>query len=467
MEHTGKSNKKVIVIGASMAGLLVARVLADHFEQVVLVDKDTFPASGENRKGVPQGRHVHALLERGRIIMEEYLPGLTDELVRLGASYVKDASLNVSWYHSGFHKPGVSDIQGIGVTRPTLEAAVRARVIAHEHVQNVGDCKVMGLRVNDDNSRVTGIRFISPQNGSREETLEADLVVDASGRGSHSPVWLEELGYQCPEEEEVCIGVGYTTCLYRRKPEHIRGLDGMLILAKPSSKSLGVIMGVDGNRWIVTMGGYLGNHAPGDYPGFLKFAGELPVPHIYDVIKDAEPLTEPARYKFTANLRRHYEKLTRFPEGYLVLGDAMCSFNPVYGQGMTVAAMEAKALGECLDDGTDRLWKRFFKKAGSIIDIPWSLTVGNDLSFPEVQGRRTLMTRFVNWYIDKLHQTACKDAGVSIAFLKVTNMMAPPPSILHPRIAWRILKDHLMPGSDTSDHAVPENLVDLFEEKHF
>jgi flavin-dependent dehydrogenase len=193
-------------------------------------------------------------------------------------------------------------------------------------------------------------------------------------------------------------------------------------------RRLGVLLAQDGDRWVVTLGGYLGDHAPTDYPGFLEFAKSLPAPQIYDVIKDAEPLGEPVAYKFRANLRRHYEKLARFPEGYLVFGDALCSFNPIYGQGMTVSAMEALALGECLANGRSRLAGRFFDRARKIIDVSWSAAVGNDLGFAEVEGPRTPMVRFLNWYLGKVHIAAHHDARVSIAFLKVINMTAPAPS---------------------------------------
>lgn len=463
-----QSNKKVVVIGASMAGLLAARALAEHFEQVILLERDIFPAPGKNRKGVPQGKHTHVLLELGRQIMEKYLPGLTDELTQLGAASIDDVSLNVRWFHSGgYHQPGVSGLTSVGISRPTLEAAVRTRVLALPNVRAVEDCNVLGLVTTNDNSRVTGVRLIDRQASSREETMTADLVVDASGRGSRSPAWLEELGYSRPAVEEVRIGMGYTTCYYSRQAEHIPGLNGIVFLATPPNKRLGILLAQDGNRWVVTLGGYLGDHVATDYQEFLESAKRLPAPHIYNVIKDAEPLGEPVAYKFPANLRRRYEKLVRFPEGYLVFGDAFCSFNPIYGQGMTVAAMEAQALGECLARGPNRLAKYFFAKASKIIDVSWSAAVGNDLGFPEVEGPRTPMVRFLNWYLGKVHIAAHHDAQVSIAFLKVINMIAPPPSIMHPYIVRRVIKgnlwasrrkdsanDHLNKPSKQLDHRV-------------
>lgn len=443
-----------------MAGLLAARVLADHFEQVTLLERDTFPAPGANRKGVPQGNHTHVLLERGRQIMEMLLPGLTDELTRLGAAKVTDVSSNIRWFHGGgYHRPGVSRVSGVGVSRPTLETAVRARVLALPNVRARENCNVLGLVTTADNNRVSGVRLIDRQTGSDRETMLADLVVDAGGRGSRSPAWLEALGYSRPQVEEVRIGMGYTTCYFRRQPEHIPGLDGIVFLATPPNKHLGVLLAQDGHRWVLTLGGYLGDHVATDYQAFLEAARRLPAPHIYNVIRDAELLGEPAAYKFPANLRRRYEKLARFPEGYLVFGDALCSFNPIYGQGMTVAALEAQALGECLASGPDRLAKRFFARAGKIIDVSWSAAVGNDLGFPEVEGSRTPLVRFLNWYFGKLHAAAQHDAQVSIAFLKVINMVAPPPTIFHPRIVWRVIKGSLWPGQRKAGAGAEEQIL--------
>lgn len=447
----GKPGSRAVVIGASMAGLMAARALAGHFEEVVLLERDIFPEPGENRKGVPQGKHIHVLMERGRQIMEKYLPGLTDDLTGHGAVHIKDASLTVRWFNrGGYHKPGVSGISGLAVSRPMLEALVRARVLALPNVTALEGYRVLGLVTENGDghnlSRVAGVRLDERKSGSGRDTLLADLVVDASGRGSRSPAWLNELGCVRPQEEEVRIGLGYTSCYFRRQPEHIPGLNGIVIMATPPDKRMGAMLAQDGNRWVVTLGGYLDEHAPTDYPGFLEYARRLSAPHIYQVIKDAKPLSGPAAYTFPANLRRHYEKLDSFPQGYLVFGDALCSFNPIYGQGMTVAAMESEALDECLAEGRDRLAERFFAQASKIIDVSWSITVGNDLNYPEVEGPRTPMVRFLNWYIDKLYLAAHQDAAVSIAFLKVTNMVAPPPTILHPRIVWRVIKGNLRSG---------------------
>ncbi len=168
--------------------------------------------------------------------------------------------------------------------------------------------------------------------------------------------------------------------------------------------------------------------------------------HYRITIRDAEPLTELVTHKFPANQRRRYEKLTRFPEGFLVFGDAISSFNPIYGQGMTVAALEALVLQECLAGGAERLAQRFFRRASRMVDIPWSIAVGNDLSLPTVDGPRSPMVRFINWYLGKLHRAAEHDPVVALAFQKVANLIAPPPSLLQPRVALRVLRGTLRPA---------------------
>lgn len=437
--------KHAIVIGASMAGLLAARVLADHFESVTIVERDTFPVMGENRKGVPQGRHAHAVLAGGLEIMEGYFPGLIDQLVAQGADY-GDVSEKARWYHGGMHHAPVrSGVNGINVSRPRLEAEVRTRVLALPNVEAIEGCDVLGLLTTADKTRVTGIRVIRRKADSAEENLTADLVLDTGGRGSRSPAWLEGLGYARPVEEEVHIGVTYTSCQFRREPHHIPGINALVVAASPENRRGGVLLSQEGGRWILTVAGYLGEQAPTDQAGILDFARHMSTPALYDAVKDAELLTEPVQHKIPSNLRRRYEKLARFPHGYLVMGDALCSFNPIYAQGMSVAAQESVALQACLAAGGSELALRFFAQVAKIIDVPWSTAVGNDLSIPEIEGPRTGMTNFINWYLGKLHHAAHHDAKVSVAFLKVVNLLAPPPSIMQPGIMLRVLWGNLWP----------------------
>lgn len=442
-EHRAFAGKTAIVIGASMAGLLAARALADHCDQVTLLDRDTLGAASAHRKGTPQSKHAHAVLVRGLAIMEEYFPGLIAELVSLGADY-GDVSHKARWYHGdGHHQPCASGDNAINVSRPMLESKIRTRVLALPNVQIIEACDVLGLLATPDNERVTGVRLIRRAAGSAEEGLAADLVVDASGRGSRSPAWIEALGYERPHEDAVKMGLTYTSCEFRRRPEHSPDVVALIVAASPQSRRGGVLLSQEGNRWMLTIGGYLGEQAPLDHSGLVEYARGLATSDIYELVRNAEPLSEPVAYKVPSNLRRRYERLTRFPQGYLVMGDALCSFNPIYAQGMSVAALEAVALGECLAQGDVRLAERFFKQAAQIIDMPWSTAVGNDLRFPEIEGPRNAMTNFINWYISKLHHAAQQDAVLSVAFLKVVNLLQPPPSLLHPSVVWRVVRGNL------------------------
>ena len=273
--------------------------------------------------------------------------------------------------------------------------------------------------------------------------MRGDLVVDASGRGSASPAWLENLGYARPEEEKVEIGIGYTTRVYRRRPTDLGGKLAAVVAGSGPNWRNGAILFQTEDSWIVSIGGYLGDHAPDDDQMFAAYAGSLPTSDIHDVVAHAEPLSDFVSYRYSADLRRRYERLTRFPRGYLVFGDAICSFNPVYGQGMTVAAQEAAVLRDSLREGDADLARRFFAGAATAIDTPWDIAVGNDLRHPQVAGPRPAKVKFINWYIGKLHMAARHDAVLGNAFLQVANLLAPPPSLLHPAIVMRVIWGNL------------------------
>ncbi|GIW52796.1 MAG: FAD-binding monooxygenase [Gemmatimonadales bacterium] len=382
-----------IVIGASMGGLLAARALADFYQQVTLIERDAFPPIGENRKGVPQGQHLHVLLLRGSEILEGMFPGLIADMMARGVPLLDRPEKELIWFDGGGYHARFTNEDGrlgsLAVSRPLLEGYVRQRLLALPNVTAIEQCDALGLVPSERAGRVRGVRLVRRAGGSAEEVLEADLVVDASGRGSRAPRWLEEMGYTPPEEEQVTMHVGYSTRIYRRRPEHLNGAKAVVITPQPPQlKRLGVILAQEGERWIVGLGGALGDYPPSDEEGFLAFARSLAAPEIYNVIKDAEPLSEIVTYRFKASRRRRYEKLTRFPEGFLVFGDAICSFNPIYGQGMSVAAMEALDLQHELRRGGEGLWRRFFRRAARSIDNPWQIVVSKRPALPG-SGRET------------------------------------------------------------------------------
>jgi 2-polyprenyl-6-methoxyphenol hydroxylase-like FAD-dependent oxidoreductase len=322
--------------------------------------------------------------------------------------------------------------------RPVLEGHVRRRLMALSNVRVIDNCAVQELIADDSRATIKGVRA-RIGNGA-EHRITADLVVDASGRGSSSPAWLERFGFAKPEEDRIEIGIGYTTRHYRRRPTDLDGKLAVVVAGSGPNWRNGVVLYQAEDRWIVSIGGYFGDHAPDDDQLFAAYAGSLPTSDIYDIVAHAEPLGDFVRYRYPANLRRRYERLTEFPNGYLVIGDALCSFNPVYGQGMTVTAQQAMLLRECLDAGATDLARRFFARAADVIDTPWDIAVGNDLRHPKVEGPRPPKVRFINWYLGKLHMAARYDAKLATAFLEVANLEASPTRLLQPAVVMRVIR---------------------------
>jgi 2-polyprenyl-6-methoxyphenol hydroxylase-like FAD-dependent oxidoreductase len=376
-----------IVIGGSMGGLLAARALSDFYATVTILERDAFPAADTPRKAVPQGRHTHGLLARGSETLELFFPGYNDEVVTQSGGLKCDLVNDMTWIcHNVALANSKSGLIGLAATRPVLEGHLRRRLLALPNVRAIENCSVQGLVSDPARRNVTGVR--ARVDGKPEVTVNADLIVDATGRGSLSAAWLEELGYQAPATDKVEIGVGDVTRKYRRRPTDLDGRLAIVVAGSEPSWRNGVIVAQENDVWSVSVGGYFGDEAPDDDRSLLAYLATLPTMEIHDVVAKAEPLTGYDRYRFVSSLRRRYEKLARFPESYLVFGDAICSFNPVYGQGMTVAAQEALALQECLSGGSSNLARSFFKAAAKIVDIPWDIAVGGDLRHPRVKGAR-------------------------------------------------------------------------------
>jgi 2-polyprenyl-6-methoxyphenol hydroxylase-like FAD-dependent oxidoreductase len=443
------NGERAVVLGASMAGLLAARVLADAYGRVTVVDRDPLPEASAQRRGVPQGRHTHGLLARGQQALEELFPGLTAELVAAGAS-CGDLLGDARWHLNGhLLRQERSGLVGLGASRPLLEARVRARVRALPNVDFLDGCDIVGLAATPDDRRVTAARVLR-QADAAELALDADLVVDATGRGSRAPVWLEDLGYRRPERDEVRIRLGYASRTYRLAADVLGGDKAVLDTPTLQNPRGGALVALEGGAWIVTLAGILGDFPPTDPDGFLAFARSLRFPDIYQAVRDGEPLDDPVPFRFPASVRHRYERLDRFPDGFLVVGDAICSFNPIYGQGMTVAALEALTLRRHLERGIGPRPRRWFRDLTRVIDVPWDMSAGGDLAFPGVQGRRTPKVRLANAYLARLHAAAARDARLATAFIRVAGLVAPPRSLLGPGVVLRVLRN----GRDTVPAAI-------------
>lgn len=434
-----------VVIGGSMAGLMAARVLSNHFARVTILERDKVNDMPEARKGQPQTQHLHGLLARGLEIMSAYFPELPAALVANGA-IISDMGRTMRWYsHGGYRIQFESGLSGALMSRPLLEWQLRRLLLALPNVAIWDECAVVEPVTNAEKSALAGVRVIRRNLGDQQEIVTANLIVDAAGRGSAAPKWLAALGYDPAPVELVTINIGYATRTFRRRPHDLSGANLVMIAAQPpSNKRSGFLFPIEGDRWICTLGGWAGDHPPADEPGYLAFARSLAAPDVYNIISRSEPLTDIQLYKYPASQRRRYEKLQRFPAGYLVLGDAICSFNPVYGQGMTSAALQAAALDQLITEqpklvGSAELATKYFERAAKVIDIPWQLAVGEDFRFAETVGHKAPGTDLINAYVNKVYETLHYDTTVYAEFLKVMNLMQPPTSLFHSKVLWRVL----------------------------
>lgn len=446
---TAPKRGTVIVIGGSMAGLLAARVLSDHFSDVLLLDRDHFPEDPVSRKGVPQARHAHLLLVKGRMILEALFPGLSDDLLRAGAVPPLDLSADMAWLSPvGWGPRFDSGLTTFFCSRDLLECIVRARVRALPNVRVISDCDVRELVTSAPGAAVKGVRVRQRDltSGAPSE-YAAELVVDASGRSSRAPEWLEKLGYGRPEETHVNAFLGYASRFYTPPPDFKRDWRALFYQTRPPEGTRGAaLFPMERGRWLVTLAGTARDYPPTDEAGFLEFARSLSDPELYEAIRNAEPLGSISGYQRTENQWRHYERLSNWPEGFIVIGDAVCGFNPVYAQGMSVAALGAELLDKCLQREPSPHFGRVFQgQLARILEVPWSLATSEDFRYPSTTGGpRSLSLRFAHWYLPRLQLLTVEQRDVYMKFVQVLHLLEPPSTLLQPRFFARVLRRSLL-----------------------
>lgn len=454
--------RHAVVIGAGMAGLWAARVLSDHFARVTVVERDRLPESPAHRRGVPQSYHTHTLLTRGQRALDQLFPGIDAELADLGAPRVEWTRECLFYFRTGWTRPFRSELASRACSRDLLEWAIRRDLAGRAAIRFVEGREVEELLFEPQTGRVTGVQLrtwgtaatsAAVDNRDRgdgvEETLHADLVVDASGRDSVTPAWLEALGYGPVPETVITPFLGYASRLYRRPPELAPKWKALIVSNVPPHQPRGgVLYPVEDGCWIATLAGCARDYPPTDEAGFLAFARSLATPVLAEALDGAEPLSPIRGYRRTENRLRHYEQLDRWPDGFVALGDAACTFNPVYGQGMTVSALGALVLDQCLRERRRRrsgddlrgLSRRFQRRLAWENRTPWLLATGEDFRWPTtVGGSPDFVTRLAHWYVDLVLESIVSDQHVAREFFRVLHLLESPIMLLQPQLLARIL----------------------------
>lgn len=437
--------RHAVVVGGSIGGMLAARVLSEHYDRITLIERDHLPEGSGNRPGVPQARHLHFFLKRGLMVVEELFPGIKDDLLAAGSHLLDQGKDFRILYRSGWSPKVACNLEICAFTRPLLEGAIRRHLLEDPKISVIDGHEVESLVLDESGERVEGVRLRQRGTGEAGETttLNADFVVDVSGRGSKAPEWLQALGYEAPEEEVVDAFWGYATRIYEPVEGFSADWKSLFVLNRPPYQPrAGIIQPIEGNRWIVTVAGVMHDYPPTDEEGFLKFAKSLSSPELYRAISTARPLSKIWGYRQTANRLRHYEKLSRMPQGFVTMGDAVCSFNPVYALGMTLTCLAALELRDSLRKGHGRVETlKFQKRLSKLVAGSWALTTGEDLRWPETQGGTiTAKVKFMHWYIEQVIQLIPRSEEVFRRFQEVNHMLKSPAALFHPKVLGPVLR---------------------------
>ncbi|MFK4225784.1 FAD-dependent oxidoreductase [Streptomyces sp. NPDC019890] len=443
----GAGGRHAVVIGGSLAGMLTAHVLAEHADKVTIVERDRFPEGPEPRPGVPHGRHAHVLLEGGQHALDALLPGFMDQLKASGAPRLGMPSDMVQWQSGHWFRRTAATSYVYTGSRGQVEHLVRERVLANPLINTLTSTEAVGLL--GDASRVRGVLLRRRGEGAaaagpEPEAVEADLVVDASGRGSRASRWLSEIGAEPPQEETIDTGLAYASRIYHNKSDNL-GSDslGYYVFPNPSQVYGGGVLPLEDGRYLVILSGLRGDEPPTDEDGFTAFAARFPHPFIHDWLREAVPDTPPFGFRQTSNLRRRYDRPGRRPAGFLATGDALCTFNPIYGQGMAVAAMSAVALRDVLTDprrtsSTRRAQRALFEASRQA----WDISAGADKSMPGAVGNAAtnrVADRPAGWYLNRVQQRYPGDPVVGPVFRSVLTLTSPLTALFAPKVARAVL----------------------------
>jgi len=441
---------RAIVVGGSLTGLLAARVLGEYFSEVTIIERDLLKDDTMQRPGVPHSRHLHALLPRGLQIIEAFFPGIREELQSYGAVPL-DIAHDIAWLTpQGWGLNFRSGLEGLSFTRDLLDWTIRRRVSRLANVKFADATEVTGL-LRGEPGRICGVQTRERNLGdsAQGKDIRADLVVIAAGRHNAIASWFVDVGVEQPQVTTINAHIGYASRMYQRCDQALSGWKAIILQAAPPDiHRSGIMFPVEGDRWLVTLIGADRDYPPHDDAGFLQFAKGLRHPGLYEAIRNAEPVTPICAFRATENRQLHLDLLKSWPGGLIVIGDAACAFNPVYGQGMSTSAIEAAKLHGllCDNNAANDLGWTFQQEIAHIIKSPWLLATSADLRFRSVEGAKAnRKTKIMHWYVDQVLRLTTTDQWARRRFLEVQGMLREASAILKPDMLFRVLLDLLQP----------------------
>jgi 2-polyprenyl-6-methoxyphenol hydroxylase-like FAD-dependent oxidoreductase len=432
--------ENAIVIGGGIDGLLAARVLFPHYHQVMILEKDVYSKKAGPRNGIPQSNHIHILLMKGKQILTELFPKLEANLISKGAHKV-DLLADVK-YHlaTGVAMRFNSGMYTIACTRPLLEYAIRTELLVQsQNIKIIDNARVTNLIKNPGENKIVGVNAIS---NNATQDFYGELIVDASGRKSETIQWLEKIGFGKPKEIRVNSFIGYATQKYKFPDDLNLDWKSLIVMTSPpTNPRMAVIYPVEDNHIMVGLLGIGKTHPPTDAEGFLEFAKQIGVGEVEKTIENSEPVSSIFGYRETGSRKYLFEKMKEWPENFIMLGDSVCAFNPIYGQGISVAAMCAKTLGECLKSkGKIKTLERGFaknfqKRVAKVNSFPWLLGTSEDLRWPTSQGPRpNLVTKMMQKYVNEVMLLGPQSEIATRSFFTVLHMLKSPLVLFHPRV---------------------------------
>jgi 2-polyprenyl-6-methoxyphenol hydroxylase-like FAD-dependent oxidoreductase len=436
--------KQAVVIGAGISGLVAARALSDHFERVVVLERDELPQGATPRPGVPQGKHPHSLLAGGLIALNELFPGFTDSMMQVGGHAADvGADVQVEYPDVPIFPRRRLDMLIILMSRPQIEFVIRTRLERYGNVSLIGGCRHVSILGEPNGRAVTAVLYENREGVG--QTIPAELVVDASGRGTPTLDFLRTVGLPEPEETVIGVDINYATALYDVPADVAPNFKTSITLAKAPEKSRCscTVLREDG-LWFVLLVSRGTDKSPADEDGFVSFSRDLPTNTTYDVINRGTMRGEISRYTFPDSRRRHFDRMTVFPRGLVPLGDSVCRLNPVYAQGMTVAAKEGVVLRDVLeahssnDDPLDGVSRDYLERIESVIDDPWAMSSVPDLVYPDTRGERPVNLQQMLDYQVALSNAATRDPVLHKLCVEVRDLVKSASAVHSPEVMERV-----------------------------